>query len=292
MERRKGIAPIVIVLLIAVMALASMTTYLGALVMQPGSTGNTGSQGSPFAVVVSHPQMASAGTPGTLSTSNPAVASSNTITVTGKAQVSYTPNAALLSLTVVTSNVSAVTASNANAEAIGKVIRALNSIGISNSSIQTQGYSISPNYANNYDSNAPPEITGYTVSNDLQVNITSSTPAQLGLMAGRAIDTAVGAGVNQVDLQFVATNSLQNTIDTSALQAAVASASDQAQVIAKSLGVSITGVVSATEGYSQPYYGSSSLTTFNAEAPAASLTPIMPGTQFNSASVTVVYSIG
>jgi len=291
MKRRIGIAPIVVGLLIAVIALASVTTYLGVLAMQPRLTGNTGLQESSFPVVVSHPQMASAGTLGILSTSSSAVISSNTITVTGDAQVSYTPNEALLSLTVVTSNASAVAASTANAEAMSKVIRALDSIGITNSSIQTQGYSISPNYADNYDNNVPPEITGYTVSNSLQVNITSSTPAQLGSMVGKAIDAAVGAGANQVDLQFAATSSLQNTINTSALQAAVASASSQAQVIAKSLGVSVTGVVSATEGYSQPY-GGWSYTTLNVAATAASSTPIIPGTQFNSASVTVVYSIG
>ena len=134
-------------------------------------------------------------------------------------------------------------------------------IGVSNSSIETQGYSLSANYANCY-SSCVPSITGYTVTNGLQVNITSSSPSQLGLQAGRVIDTSVGAGTNQISLSFVETNSALATLTNRALQQAVTSAYDQAQVIAGSLGVSTTGVISASEGTSYtPYYGQ---TTFAA----------------------------
>ena len=64
----------------------------------------------------------------------------NSITVSGVGQVSYSPNEALVSVSVITSATTAEGATTSNAEATTKVIKALNSIGIDNSSMQTQGY--------------------------------------------------------------------------------------------------------------------------------------------------------
>jgi hypothetical protein len=212
----------------------------------------------------------------------------NSITVSGTGGVSYIPNEALVSVSVLTSSSTAEEATSSNAAATLSVIKALNGIGISNSSIETQGFSLSANYANCY-SSCIPQITGYTVTNSLQVNITSASPSELGLEAGRAIDTAVAAGANQISLSFSETNSYLTELTDGALQQAVASAYDQAQVMASSLGVNITGVVSANEGSSYtPYYGSQLV--FAAAANTVT-TPILPGTQSMSVSVQVVYAI-
>jgi uncharacterized protein YggE len=75
-----------------------------------------------------------------------------------------------------------------------------------------------------------------------------------------------------------------------ALQNSVASADGQAKAIASSLGVSISGVISAAE--SSSYYpvtydtfASAALSTTSAQ------TPITVGTQTVSATVQVIYSI-
>lgn len=108
------------------------------------------------------------------------------------------------------------------------------------------------------------------------------------------IDTSVKAGANQVNLYFGATGSLIDKLEGQALASAVASADAKAQVIASSLGVSITGVISAndesTPVYPQGYYALpgelvSSVASVNYS------TPIMPGTQTMSVTVQVVYSI-
>lgn len=285
MTTRKGTTGLVVAgLLVAVLVLASSTAYFALFYQRPGG----GSGNNQFVVT-----NAATG-PGTGASSGQATGidqPANSITVTGTGQVSFTPNEALVGVSVVTNAATAGDATSSNAATTTKVIKALNSIGIDNSSIQTQGFSLYPNYANNYGSTAPPAITSYTVTNSLQVNLTSSSATQLGLKAGHAIDTAVAAGANQISLTFAATSSLSAQINNEALQQAVASAAGQAQTIAHSLGVTVLGVISAVEGYS---YNSPSYPYFSA-APAASMslisTPIMPGTQTGYATVTVVYSI-
>lgn len=217
-------------------------------------------------------------------------ATANSITVTGTGQVSYSPNEALVQVSIQTQNSSASAATAANAMSVASVIKALNTIGISNSSIQTQGYNLSPNYASCFSGPCVPQITGYSVTNSLQVNITSNDPSQLGTTAGLVIDTSVNAGANGISLSFGATNSIINQLTNEALQNAVASASTQAHAIATSLGVTISGVVSSTQGSDslpQPY----NVYLGAANVSGATQTPIVPGTQTITQSVQVVYAI-
>ncbi len=286
---KSGITSLIATLLIAVVVLASSTAYLGFLAMQPKTTGTQGSSALGSGIISSGPSS------NVLQASGSGEATpSNAISVSGTGQVTYTPNEALLSLSIVTNNRTAQTATQSDAVATERVIKALNSIGIANSSIQTQGYYLSPNYNNyNYPTQVP-SIISYTVTNTLMVNLTSNDAIQLGLNAGKAIDTAVGAGANQVSLQFAASTSMLSGLNREALKQAVSSASAQAQTIASSLGVTISGVVSATEGYSYypsyqgPYYYNAVMDTVSSPA---QVTPIMPGSQTIMASVQVVYSI-
>jgi uncharacterized protein len=217
----------------------------------------------------------------------------NSIMVSGSGDVSYTPNEALVSVSAVTENASAVGATSSNAAVTSKVIKALNGMGVSNSSIETQGYNLNVDYSNCYNSSpCIPQILGYTVTNNLLVNLTSTTPSQLGSQVGNVIDTAVGAGANQVSLSFSETSSTLATLTNSALQRALASASSQAKVIANSLGVSITGVVSASEGsnYAPQYCYNCAGVAAGAIVSSVS-TPIIPGSQSFTESVQVVYAI-
>ena len=279
---------LIVVLLILVTGLAAATGYLALLEFGSKSTRSTGSNPLGQNILVSN-LPGSVGAVGSAQTSSGSTV--NSITVSGTGQVTYSPNEALLSASVVSSASTAQSATSANAATTLKVIKALNSVGIDNGSIQTQGYYLYPDYANNYGSNVPPAITGFTVTNSLLVNITSDSVNQLGLKAGQAIDTAVAAGANQINLQFAATSSLLSHLNDLALQAAIGSASSQAQVMAHSLGVNITGVISATQGYA-PYYsqGPYYYGSF-AAAGVPAQTPIIPGTQSNAVTVVVVYQI-
>lgn len=217
-----------------------------------------------------------------------------TITVSGTGLISFVPSEALVALSVVTTNSTAGEATSANAAITINVIRALNSIGVANSSIQTTGYTLYPNY-NNYNNYQVPQILGYTITNSLQVNLTGTSPEQLGVKAGQAIHTAVKAGANQVNLAFTAPNQRLALLNNEALQQAVISASSQAQTIAKALGVTITGVlaVSNGNGYYQPQQnGALFAAAVETVTVTAGGTPIVPGTLTATASVQVTYSIG
>jgi hypothetical protein len=291
MEGKKSrISTTTAVLLILVVALASSTFYLTFFAYQSKPTGSA-SNGVPQNQGTLKLPSFGAGTAS--DQTDAATTGSNSITVSGTGQVSYTPNEALVQISVQTENTTAVAATTSNAQDMVNVIRALNGIGISNSSIETQGYSLSPDYANCY-SNCVPQITGYSVTNSLQVNITSSKPTELGLRAGQVIDTSVKAGANGISLSFAASNSMMNQLTNEALQNAVASADSQAKAIASSLGVSISGVISASE--SSSYYPVSypmAYATFAVSTATVSSvpTPITVGTQAVSATVQVVYSI-
>ncbi len=287
MAIRRGAFRVVAGLLILVIALASTTAYLGFLDLQSKSNGNTGSTLLGQNIVVS----SLPGVNGALSSAQTSAGTpANSITVSGTGQATYSPNEALLSVSVVSSAATAEGATSNNAATTTKVIDALNSIGIDNSSIKTQGYNLYPNYANSYGSSVPPTITSYTVTNSLLVNITATSASQLGLRAGQAIDTAVTAGANQISLQFAPTSSLLAHLNNLALQAAIASAAGQAQVMARSLGVNITGVISAVQGYT-PYYSQGPYYYGSFASSAAVSTPVIPGTQSNSATVTIAYAI-
>ncbi|MDG7007276.1 MAG: SIMPL domain-containing protein [Nitrososphaerota archaeon] len=283
MKRSGQTSRTVIALLAATLVLATTTAYFawGSTQQRPSAADLSGE----VAYKLQPYQVTSVGT-GTTTGS-----ALNSIAVSATGQATYTPNEALVQVTVVTQDSTAKAATQANAQSTSSVISALEGIGVSNSSIQTQGFSLNADYSSCY-SSCVPSITGYTVSNSLQVNITSSSAKTLGLRAGQVIDTAVNAGANQVNLYFAATHSLLDQVTSVALKNAVGSADMQAQTIASSLGVSITGVISASEGggYSpQPYYG---YPVFAASVSSGtSATPIMPGTQSFSMTVQVVYSI-
>jgi len=285
MKKRTASIPITTAaLIVAVLALATSTVYFA----YQGRTGNSISSNTSKTLSDPYFYKLSPVVSGAEAQTGDSLSTADSITVSGTGGVTYTPNEALVSASVVKSSTTAEEATSSNAAATLDVIKALNGIGISNSSIETQGYTLSTDYADCY-SSCIPQITGYTVTNSLQVNITSASPSQLGLEAGRVIDTTVAAGANQISLTFSETNSILTELINGALQQAVASAYGQAQVMASSLGVNITGVLSASEGSSYtPYYGSQIV---YAAALNTVSTPILPGTQSMSVSVQVVYAI-
>jgi uncharacterized protein YggE len=287
-RRSKGVAAATAALGAVCLALASTTAYFGYRTYVAPSTGYSNYGGSSL---LSSGNAASV-LAGVGQAADPIP---NSIAVSGSGSVSYISNEALIRVGAVTENKSAIDATSSNAAVTSKVIKALNAAGVSNSSIQTQGYSLNVDYSNCYN-NQPcvPQIIGYTVTNNLLVNLTSTVSSQLGSQVGNVIDAAVGAGANQISLNFAETNSALAALTSGALQHALATASSKAKVIASSLGVSITGVISATDNSNggPQYYNNFS---YGAATPGVVLstisTPIIPGSQSFTVSVQVVYSI-
>lgn len=284
-RRHRGVAAATSALLVVSIALAATTTYFAYRSLAAPVTGYSNYGGSSILSGGNAAVLAGVG--------QAADPIPNSIAVSGSGAVSFIPNEALIRVSAVTENKSAVDATSSNAAVTSRVIKALNGAGVSNSSIQTQGYSLNVDYSNCNYPNCVPQILGYTVYNNLLVNLTSASPSKLGSQVGIVIDAAVGAGSNQINLSFSETNSALAGLTNGALQHALASASSKAKVIASSLGVSITGVISATDNSNsapQYYYGNPSAGA-GVQALSTISTPIIPGSQSFTVNVQVVYSI-
>ena len=205
------------------------------------------------------------------------------IEVSGTARVAATPDRAALSLVVVTEAGNAREAAEANAERMDRVIRSLRESEVAGLRIETFGYSLNPRY-NRPTNGSAPRIVGYQAMNNVRV-ITLDLDR-----VGELIDLGIGSGANRVaGLSFDVSD--PEPVRMAALGDAVRNAREQAEVIATALGV-VLGHPLEVRGNAQvpsPVYMRAdfeSMASF-----AAPPTPIEPGEQQISASVTVRFRI-
>lgn len=193
-----------------------------------------------------------------------------TITVTGTGTASATPTRASVSFGVQTQSSTARAALAANATAMRKVIAALESAGAKD--VATESVSLSAVFGDNQ-----------TVQGYMAVNTVSATVSYDA--AGATIDAAVDAGANQV----YGPSPLADDADAvyqKTLAAAVANARAHGETLAKAAGGTLGAVVTISEG------GSAPVPVFQKTAAgAADSTPIVPGPQETTASVTVTFEL-
>ena len=195
------------------------------------------------------------------------------ITVTGNGTVTTVPDRAAFSFGVHTQSTTASAALGANGAAMTKVIDALEKAGVAKADIQTQQVSLSP-----VQSSDGKRIVGYQADNSV-----SATVRDLA-SAGSVVDAAVAAGATDVSGPDL-TAADQDALYRQALRSAMADAKSKAQVIAGAGGVSLGAVTNVVEGSAPtPLPGV-------AAAPSTGSTPISPGTEQVTATVTVTYAI-
>jgi uncharacterized protein YggE len=195
----------------------------------------------------------------------------DSITVSGVGSVDAVPNEATMSFGAETRRAAAEAAVAANADAMRKIINALRQAG--GRELRTQWVSV---YPSTDESGA---VNGYTASNSVSaVSDVGDAPA--------LIDAAAGAGANQISGPGLSSSNAE-ALYRQALARAVADARLSAEALAKAAGRSlgpITVIVEAGASQPEPLY--------RAEAQAAdSATPIVPGEQETSASVSVTFSL-
>ena len=123
---------------------------------------------------------------------NSPLAKQPSITVTGIGEVERQPDMARVSIGVVTQEDTAAEALSSNTVAVEKLMATLKAHKIADKDIQTNDFSVSPQY--DYDrSNQPPRLVGYRVSN--QVRIAVRRIEDLGAL----LDKVVSAGANQIN---------------------------------------------------------------------------------------------
>jgi len=213
--------------------------------------------------------LAAATLPGSASSAG---AEAGGITVVGTASVVSVPDRAELSFGVESQGRTARAALAANAAEMRKVIAAVKAAG--GTDVKTQSVSLSPRY------NETNEVQAFVA-----VNSVSATIKDLS-KAGALIDAAVSAGANQVYGPSLSRGD-QTELYRQALKTAVVNARVNAQVLATAANLSLGRVTAIVEGGGAPQ----PLPYSTDKAMALDSTPIEPGTQQTSASVTVTFSV-
>jgi uncharacterized protein YggE len=220
-----------------------------------------------------------------------------TLSVSGTGYVFSEPDLAKVTIGVTTEAVTSTQAMGDNANAMDNVINAIKAQGIPASDIKTSRVSLQPKYEYQYpttsssspDKAVPPtslstRIVGYTATNTVTVTVRDMSKV------GGVIDAGYNGGANQIQgVTFTLSDEKAATVYKQALQKAVAQATDKAKVIASASGVGEIKLKSISESgqyYPVAYDGMErSAMASGAVAP----TPISPGEQQVSATVSMTY---
>jgi hypothetical protein len=196
----------------------------------------------------------------------------DSITVSGIGTVESTPNEAQMSFGVESRRATAKAAVAANADDMRRLINALRQAGARE--IATQWVSVYPT------SSEDGSIDGYSASNSVSAVTDVGDAAAL-------IDVAAEAGANQISGPGMSSSNAEE-LYRRALTDAVGEARERAEVLARAAGRSLGGISAIVEGA-----GASPLPyaerAFAADAAAS--TPIVPGEQETTATVTVTFEL-
>ena len=207
------------------------------------------------------------GTPDFASADEPA-ATTDKLVVNGAGSVEAVPDRASFSFGVQTRAGTAKAALAANGDAMRKVIAALRDAGASD--LATQSVSVWPNSAEDGG------ISGFVALN--------SVTATIGInRAGDLVDAAAAAGANEISGPNMSRED-SDRLYREALAKAVEDARARAQALAKAAGRTLGGISEISEGAEAaiPYYE---------RAAVDSSTPVVPGKQETSATISVTFEL-
>lgn len=201
----------------------------------------------------------------------------NAIHVSGSGSASAKANQANLVVGVQTEDPSASEAVEDNALLMTSVIEAIKALGIGEDEIETVTYSVSAMYDWEKRIN-----TGYRVTNMVQVKIDDPD------IVGDVIDAAAEAGANNIQgISFGLSDDVAEELKTEAYILALTEARGKADLIADTLELEITGVLSVSESLYYPY------TPYRGLEEAAfegAPTPIIEGSLSVSVNVQVTFT--
>jgi uncharacterized protein YggE len=210
---------------------------------------------------------------------SPGASPGATISVTGHSEQHVKPDLAVISAGVTTTASDAKTAQQKNDNIVKDLYAALAKAGITGDDVHTTWYSIHPSYG------APtpggkPAPSGFEAVDNIEVRVHNLDDV------GSVIDLLVKSGANQVNgVNFEVSNPL--AVQKQAYSAALADARSQAESIAKSLGVQITGVQSVETTPS----GAPAPIVYSKAMMDSTAAPVTPGTQTISTDVKVVFTV-
>ncbi|MCB2173136.1 SIMPL domain-containing protein [archaeon] len=207
-----------------------------------------------------------------------------TISLSGAGVATAQADQAVINLGVETTAETAEEAIRENAELMTEVINAVKALGIDEDDIVTTSYSV---YAQYDWTEEGREFTGYSVTNLAQVTVKDLD------MVGDVIDAAADNGANSINgISFELSDAKREELKTNAYIAAITDAQDKADLIAETLGLTISGVQSVTESSYTPVrsydYGYAEA-AMDSGAKSYVSTPITSGDLSVTVNVHIVY---
>ena len=163
---------------------------------------------------------------------------SSELAVVGEGKVDVTPDTAYVDAGITVNQVPSVgEAQKRIDETNNKIINSLREIGIEKGDVKTSNYSIYPNYK--YENNDN-KIDGYNGNATIEIKVRNPQ------MASKVIETVTTAGANQIQgSRFVVGK--PELYREEARNAAIKNAKDQAQKIAKDLGIKLGKITNIVE---------------------------------------------
>lgn len=209
------------------------------------------------------------------------VSQARTITASGEGAIEAVPDVAYVNIGVITEGTELSKVQSDNAEKMTKVVESLAKLGINKEEIKTRNYNVNPKYEWNKDTGKS-SITGYTVSNALEVTINDTT------ITGSVLDEVVTNGSNSINsIRFGLKN--ETELYNQALELAVKDAKAKAEAMGKGLGLVNIQPLRITESSNRNtpvYYDRAAVSMEVAKAS----TPISEGELKVKASVSVEFS--
>lgn len=203
------------------------------------------------------------------------------ITVSGEGKVSAVPDMATVVLAVVTEGQHASTALETNNSTMSKLIKSLETLGVTKKELHTDSFQVHPKYT--YPKDQEPRLVGYVVVNNLTVTICQTD------ILGKVLDSAVKNGANRVNSMAWGFKDPEKLLDQARV-AAVLDAKRKATLMANTAGSTLGTIVSMSESSYQPRYGQVNYAARADSAPGN--VPVEAGTQTLRVTVNVVWNVG
>ncbi len=205
----------------------------------------------------------------------------NTISVSGTGEVAGVPDVLIVDLGVSVLRPGVDQATSDAASLATAVLDAVKAKGVEERDIQTTNYSIYPEYDWRNDTQT---LRGYRVTNTISIKIRDIDTA------GSVIDAATAAGGNDAVVNGIRFDIEDNgELVTAARAAAWDDAKTKAEQLAELAGVTLGNAVSISETTSS---APPPIVYREMAADAAGATPIQPGEQLVSVTITVNFAIG
>ncbi|MBV9528225.1 SIMPL domain-containing protein [Sphingomonas sp.] len=201
------------------------------------------------------------------------------ISATG--ETTRVPDVAVISAGVVSRAVTASAALQETADRMARVRTALKRAGIADRDIQTSNVSLNPEYR--YADNQPPQLTGYTASNQVTVRF-----RDIG-NSGAVLDALVAQGANQINGPTLTIDRPEAALDEARANA-VAIGRARAELYARSLGMRVARLVSVAESGGDVLPPQPPMPMMMARAEAAQ-TKIDPGEQKLQVSLAMTFEL-